>query len=131
MVFKYLKKREVISLHRLILKNYGGTPGLLSEGNLELSIEKPEMLLFGDDQFPSLPEKAACFFHDLNKLHPFIDGNKRTAFEAMKIFLARNGYSLNISTDESVQVSRQTAECTKNMMEIVSWIKQVIIKIKQ
>ena len=45
-------------------------------------------------------EKAAFLLHALVSHHPFINGNKRTAFEVVEVFLELNGYVLRAKTDE-------------------------------
>jgi death-on-curing protein len=55
---------------------------------------RPTLVLFGQPQFPTLIDKAACYLHSLAYHHLFADGNKRTAAEAVALFLKRNGHEV-------------------------------------
>lgn len=61
---------------------------------LNSAAKRPEIVVFGEEQFPSLSEKAASLLHSLAYHHLFADGNKRTAFKAVTLFLQVNGYRL-------------------------------------
>jgi len=53
---------------------------------------RPQSTVFGKDAYPSVFDKAAALFESLGKNHPFHNGNKRTAFTALVIFLKLNGF---------------------------------------
>lgn len=63
-------------------------PGLLS------ALTTPFQAAFGQEAFPELVDKAAALVFLLIANHPFRDGNKRIAGEALRLFLARNGLAL-------------------------------------
>lgn len=67
-------------------------PGLLS------ALTTPFQAAFGQEAFPELVDKAAALVFLLIANHPFRDGNKRIAGEAMRLFLARNGLALDADT---------------------------------
>ena len=64
-------------------------PGLLS------ALTTPFQAAFGQEAFPSVVDKAAALAFLLIANHPFRDGNKRVAGEALRLFLARNGLILD------------------------------------
>lgn len=66
-------------------------PGLLS------ALTTPFQAAFGQEAFPELFDKAAALVFLLIANHPFRDGNKRIAGEALRLFLARNGLALGAS----------------------------------
>ncbi|MCC0030584.1 MAG: type II toxin-antitoxin system death-on-curing family toxin [Brucellaceae bacterium] len=80
------------SVHAEQLKLHGGAPGLRDEGMLESALARPQQKHhYGvNDIF----ELAAAYLFGIAKNHPFVDGNKRTAFVAADLFLYFNGYSL-------------------------------------
>ncbi|WP_155769446.1 Fic family protein [Mycobacterium asiaticum] len=49
-------------------------------GLLESAVLRPQATTFGDDAYPTTHEKAAALLHSLTRNHPFVDGNKRTAW---------------------------------------------------
>ena len=62
--------------------------------------------------------------------HPFLDGNKRTAFGAMHLTLLINGYDLTSSTDDEVEMCLHTAEGKMTEKQIADWIESHSKKIK-
>ena len=60
---------------------------------------------------------------EINKLHPFVDGCKRTGLEATDVFLRINGYELVISNDEGLSKSLETASCSIEKSQLDDWIK--------
>ncbi|MFE6056125.1 type II toxin-antitoxin system death-on-curing family toxin [Kitasatospora sp. NPDC056446] len=69
----------------------GGPENIRDLGGLLSAIARPQASLFGDDAYPDLWTKAAALGQSLSRNHPLVDRNKRTAFEAMLLFLDYNG----------------------------------------
>jgi death-on-curing protein len=61
---------------------------------LNSAAKRPAIVVFGEEQFPTLIDKAAALLHSLAYHHLFADGNKRTALRAVTLFLEKNGYVL-------------------------------------
>ncbi|MFM6395923.1 type II toxin-antitoxin system death-on-curing family toxin, partial [Planktothrix sp.] len=72
-------------IHQDQIQQHGGSLGLRDENLLSASLARPRHL-FSYGQ-PDLFDLAAAYGYGLAKNHPFIDGNKRTAFMAMYVFL--------------------------------------------
>ncbi len=78
--------------HAEQLRLHGGAPGLRDEGMLESALARPEQKHhYGEDDIFVL---AAAYLFGIAKNHPFVDGNKRTAWVAADLFLYFNGYSV-------------------------------------
>ena len=78
--------------HAEQLRLHGGAPGLRDEGMLESALARPEQKHhYGESDLFVL---AAAYLFGIAKNHPFIDGNKRTAWVAADLFLYFNGYSV-------------------------------------
>ena len=92
-----LNKSEVLALHDLVIQEHGGSYGMRDEGLLESAVYMPYMTFDGADLYPTLIEKAGQLCFGLVKNHPFVDGNKRTAFAACDVFLRIN--DLRIEAD--------------------------------
>lgn len=58
----------------------------------------------------SIHHQAAAYLYHLAKNHPFVDGNKRTAFATMDSFLRLNGYALKISKEEAYELVMQVVQ---------------------
>ena len=92
----YLTRADVLAMHEDQLERYGGSHGLRDEGQLEAALFRPQSGYYDD-----IAAEAAARWERLSQNHPFIDGNKRTAFAAMFTFLAINGVNLNAGARET------------------------------
>jgi death on curing protein len=82
----------VIKLHETQLRDHGGASGIRDLGMLESALARPlQKATYGE---PDLFELAAAYLYGIAKNHPFVDGNKRTAFVAADVFLALHGQSI-------------------------------------
>lgn len=68
-------------------------------GLLESAVHRPSAAVFGQEAYPGLFEKAAALLQSLAVNHPFVDGNKRTAWVSCMVFLAINGVQLRPDID--------------------------------
>src|SRR6266852_4170011 len=85
----YLTVAEVLAMHADQIERYGGSHGVRDPGLLEAALYRPQIGYYAD-----LIGEAASLWESLAQNHPFIDGNKRTAFAAAYTFLAINGARL-------------------------------------
>ena len=81
----YLTLQEVLAIHADQIERYGGIHGVRDHGLLESALYRPQTGYYAD-----LIEEAAALWESLAQNHPFLDGNKRTAFAATYTFLAIN-----------------------------------------
>ncbi len=124
MKHRYLTKEEIVSIHNKVIDESGGSSGIFIDGNLDSATDAPRRIVFGHEPFQTLSEKAATLFHEVNKLHPFVDGNKRTAYIAADTFLRLNGCKLNAEIEQAVDISLRTARCTADISEVIEWVKR-------
>ena len=99
---KFLSLDEVLELHANQISSFGGTPGLRDEGLLESALAQPQATFGGQFLHPTLSEQAAAYLYHIAMNHPFIDGNKRTAFAVRDTFLRLNDCALNLTDDWSI-----------------------------
>ena len=92
----YLTMAEVLAMHADQIERYGGSHGLRDPGLLEAALFRPQTGYYAD-----LIEEAAALWESMSQNHPFIDGNKRTAFAATYTFLAINGARLTADAQET------------------------------
>lgn len=97
MNYDYIRVDDVLAIHADQIKRYGGTHGIRDPGLLEAALFRPQT-----GYYPSLIEEAAALWESLSQNHPFVDGNKRTAFAATYAFLLINGLRIS-ATDEGTQ----------------------------
>ena len=89
---KFLTLSEILEFHQDLIETFGGSPGVRDLGLAESAVAMAEAGT-GDEFFHAFPfEMAAAYAFHLVQNHPFVDGNKRTAFAAALTFLELNGY---------------------------------------
>lgn len=86
----YPTLHEVLAIHALSVDTYGGSEGVRDLGAIEAALFRPQSGYYAD-----IVEEAAALMESLLINHPFVDGNKRTAFAVCHVFLDINGYSLD------------------------------------
>ncbi|MEB3290164.1 MAG: type II toxin-antitoxin system death-on-curing family toxin [Leptolyngbya sp.] len=101
---------EVLILHDDQIATYGGTTGLRDVGLLDSALAQPMATFGGELLHPTLADQAAAYLYHLSRNHPFVDGNKRTAFAVMDAFIEANGYRLTLSDDEAYDLVLQVAQ---------------------
>ena len=87
----FLMVEEVLELHEEALDAFGGSAGVRDQGLLASAVATPQASFGGEFLHRDLFAMAAAYAFHLCKNHPFVDGNKRTAFYATLVFLERNG----------------------------------------
>ena len=92
----YPTLREVVDIHDDQILQFGGEPGLRDAGALDSAIMRPQI-----GYYDGLIEEAAALLESLAMNHPFVDGNKRTAFASTEVFLRINGYFIECDSEEA------------------------------
>ena len=78
---------------------------------------------FGRDLYPDLVSKAAALGHSIILNHPFVDGNKRVGFEAMRLMLRLNGYDLHAAEEAKFDFVMEIAQGKLTEQGIADWLK--------
>ncbi|MGF1519789.1 MAG: type II toxin-antitoxin system death-on-curing family toxin [Nodosilinea sp.] len=107
---KFLDAATILMLHSRQIERFGGTAGVRDRGLMESALAQPQATFGGELLHPTLPEQAAAYLYHLAKNHPFVDGNKRTAFAVMVTFLRLNGARLNLSNDQAYDLVMGVAQ---------------------
>ena len=118
----YLSVKQIIEMHDRLIEATGGTKGLSSPALLESALAAPFQTFDGDDLYPSIYQKAARLGFGIVKNHAFIDGNKRTAADAMLVFLYLNDIAVECTQEELAGLFIQTADNKKTYEDILKWI---------
>ena len=96
MSFEYIRVDDILAIHADQIERYGGGEGIRDPGLLEAALFRPQT-----GYYPTLIDEAAALWESLSQNHPFVDGNKRTAFAATYVFLAINGLDITVTDDEA------------------------------
>ena len=89
---RYLTVEQALRIARVAV---GGPIEVRDIGLLESAVHRPRASVLGQDAYPDLFTKAAALLHSLAGNHPLVDGNKRLAWLATYVFLAKNGVDLD------------------------------------
>jgi death-on-curing protein len=118
----WILKDFVLSLHEELLSEHGGTPGIRDEGLLDSALARPQNIhSYGNTDRFTL---ATAYITGIIRNHPFIDGNKRTAFMTGYVFLSRNGKELIADEAEATQIMLALASTKVSEEDFALWIKK-------
>ncbi|MEG4234174.1 type II toxin-antitoxin system death-on-curing family toxin [Microcoleus sp. Pol11C3] len=126
---KFLSLDEVLELHADQISSFGGTPGVRDEGLLESALAQPQATFGGQFLHPTISEQAAAYLYHIAMNHPFIDGNKRTAFAVMDTFLRLNGCTLNLTDDRAYDLVMRVAGVTMTKEELSTEFESCILEL--
>ena len=120
---KYLYPKQVLYLYQQLIQQSGGRVGLRDEGVLESAVYRPQASFGSRDLYPDLFSKAAASGHSIISNHPFVDGNKRVGFEAMRLMLRLNGYDLHASLEAKFDFVMEVAKGKLREQAVADWLK--------
>lgn len=119
----FLGTEDVLAIHRRVVVGFGGDPGLRDRGPLESAVAMPRAMFAGAYLHTDLPHMAAAYHYHLCANHPFVDGNKRTAFVAVELFLDLNGHELTADDAGCVVTMLQVAAGDLDEPAFAAWIR--------
>ena len=123
----FVSKSMVLSIHARQIERFGGTPGVRDEGLLESAFAQPQATFGGQFLHPTISEQAAAYLYHIAMNHPFIDGNKRTAFAVTDTFLRLNGCALNLTDDRAYDLVMRVARGTMTKEELSTEFESCIV----
>ena len=127
----YLNTNQVVAIHDEVIEQIGGSKGVRDIRLIDSAVARPQSTFEGKGLYPDIFSKATALGHSLICNHPFIDGNKRTGYMSMRIFLNLNGYDIKASLDERYKFAMAIAQKTKDEKAISKWLKQHSRKINE
>ena len=92
-------------------------------GLLAAAAGRPRVTVFGDDAYPTFTDKAAALLHSLVRNHALVDGNKRLAWSATRVFCLLNGHDLTYTVDEAEDLMLSAASGQLDVPEISAWLR--------
>ena len=113
----------VIAIHKRQLAEHGGAVGVRDAGLLASALARPKHL-FAYVNGVTLAQLAAAYAFGIVRNHPFVDGNKRTAFVVAMLFLRLNGYTIAASQEEKYQTFLALAEGRLDEAVLATWLEQ-------
>jgi death on curing protein len=125
MAFVWLDRATILAVHDEQLAEHGGPSGIRDEHMLDSALARAQQAAaYGE---PDTAALAATYAFGIARNHPFADGNKRTAFVAMVLFLALNGKKLTAPHTDCVLTILRLAEGSLDEAALAAWIRQHIV----
>jgi death-on-curing protein len=123
-VTQYLSIEQVLALHALQVRRFGGAGKVRDRAAVESAVARPQATFAGEDLYPDVPGKAAALLHSLVQNHPFVDGNKRVGAHAMLLFLVVNDHEPMFDAAELTGVTLAVARGEVAVEALTIWIRQ-------
>ncbi len=115
-----MSDRAVFALHEKLIEEFGGTQGIANKGLVESALTRPRNLFLYEKS--SIQRLAACYAHGICQNYGFVDGNKRTAFVTMRVFLRKNGFDLTATEAELVETFLALAAVELSEDALFEWL---------
>jgi death-on-curing protein len=117
----WIERSVVLAIHDTQIAEHGGLAGVRDGGLLESSLARSQNLAaYGE---PDVQALAAAYAFGIARNHPFLDGNKRTAFVAAELILDLNGWELAADDATCVIEMLQLAAGDVSEEEFAGWIR--------
>jgi death-on-curing protein len=120
---RWILDEVVRAIHKRQLAEHGGAGGVRDTGLLESALSRPKHLFAYAEDGIGLPRLPAAYAFGIARNHPFVDGNKRTAFVAALLFLRLNGYDVVAPQEEKHAVFLAMAEGRLGEDELADWLE--------
>ena len=124
---RFVTLRQVKAIHQQQITMFGGSRGILDERKLKSAVLRGQNLLNYNPQ-ADLYELAAAVGWGITNNYPFVDGNKRTAFVVMAVFLQINGIVLTASEVDVVNIMLAVASSEISQAQLGQWLRNSSIK---
>ena len=121
--------RDVENIHTILIEKFGGVNGIRDRTILDSAINRPFQTFDQKELYPSSIDKAAAIFESLISNHPFIDGNKRTAYVLMRLILLEGRFDVAANEEDKYDFVIASAKGELKFEEIRNWIIQHSFKI--
>jgi death-on-curing protein len=125
MSIEYVRADVLRNVHGRLLERYGGVAGVRDANGLESAMARPENLAFYEG-VTSLGALGGAMVWAILRNHPFADGNKRSAFAALMIFLEINGHRITCSEVEETAMILRAAASEISEDELKDWVERNI-----
>ena len=124
MTWLWLRPETAEVVHQEQLAEHGGGSGIRDHGALLSALDRPRNL--AAYEAPDAAALAASYAYGIARNHPFVDGNKRTAWVLARLFLAKNGLRIEFKSTEAVVVMLQLAAGDLSEDELADWFRSRI-----
>jgi death on curing protein len=124
--WRWISAPLIYAIHDQQLAEHGGPGGVRDHGAVESALARPRNLALYEE--PDAAALAAAYAFGLARNHGFVDGNKRTAWIAARLFLADNGVRLVFDKAEAVRIVEGLAAGSVGEEEFAGWLRERVEK---
>jgi len=119
---RWLSPVQVLRIHADQIQAHGGSLGVRDRGLLESALERPRNR-FLYEPGSDLSALAAAYGFGISSNHPFVDGNKRVAFQAMYLFLGLNAFRIDAPEEDVVALILSLASGNLDESSLAEWLR--------
>jgi death-on-curing protein len=120
-MINFLNLEEIVHINNIVIKISGGSVGIRDKNLLESAVSSSKSLYFYNNA--DLYKIATAYAFSIIKNHPFLDGNKRTGFACMRIFLSTNDLHLNFKQQETEDIMVNIANNEVDFLGLENWLR--------
>jgi death-on-curing protein len=120
--------KEVEEFHQLLIDTFGGSHGIRDLAALESALARPFQTFDAKELHPTPIHKAASLIESILINHPFIDGNKRTGYVLMRMYLISNELDIQATQEEKYDFVIKIASGLIKFEDIFEWLKKHVVK---
>ena len=118
----YLELADILKLGQEIISDFR----IRDLGLLESAVARPRSSVFGEDAYPTFPDKVAALMHSIARNHALIDGNKRLAWSAARLFCLMNDVDIKMNRDRAYELVVAVASGQIELAELSASLKKAI-----
>ena len=117
----WLDAAIALAIHDRQLAEHGGGTGVRDHGALDSALARPlNRWHYGEDDLAAL---AAAYAYGVARNHPFVDGNKRTAWVLARLFLALNQAALSFAAEDAIRAMLALAAGELEEEALAAWFR--------
>jgi death-on-curing protein len=127
----YLTVPDVLEIHAQVMESMNSySAPLRSMDLLESAVMRPQAVAHygGAD----LAEQAVTLAVGISQNQPFLDGNKRTAFASMQVFLEINGYKIDADdldiAKQLIAVAEREDSLEAATTRFAAWVRERMVE---
>lgn len=128
---RYPSVKQVERLYDQIIAMTGGERGYFSKSNLEYLLDTVRDVGERLQRKRAVAKKAAYLLYNIIVLHPFVNGNKRTAYELVRLFLRLNGYEIDPNPGEAYRFLIDVASGKISAADVDRWVAMNLTELQE
>lgn len=97
-----------------------GVGPVVDPGILDSALHRPRSVVFGEEAYPSMADKAAALLESIVRNHPLADGNERLGWLSVVVFCGLNGWEVEAPDDAVYRLVVAVAEGALEWKEIAA-----------